>query len=207
MKEVAANPAGSPPPSKKKRILVVEDESTTRLFLLNQLKKAGLEVDAAANGNIGLRKVKDAHFDALILDLMLPGIKGEDFIKEVRKKESLANIPIFVITSAQRMDPWRKRGAKAGATKVFDKASPIETIVAEIANHLIPKAPAAEPSTPATADANTRPVPAKASEISPRVPRATAPVPAATPVNLTAAPAKEGPLFTPLPSGQIGRAH
>lgn len=209
MNEVVSKPAETPPPpSRKKRILVVEDESTTRLFLLNQLKKAGLEVEAAANGNIGLKKIKDGRFDAVILDLMLPGIKGQDFIKEVRKKESLADIPIFVCTSAQRMEPWRRRGAKAGATKVFDKAAPVDSIVAEIVNHLATiKAATEAPATAAKGETVPQPVQGRTPEISPLVPETvftqTPPVIAAAPANVNAA-TKEGgqPLFTPLPAGR-----
>ncbi len=121
----------------RKRILLVEDHSRTRFILLNQLNKAGLDVELASNGPMALKKISEMRVDAVILDLMIPGIKGVDLIKEVRKKKGLGEIPIFVCTSAVRMDVWRKRGTKAGATKIYDKAStPVETIVAEVVTHL-----------------------------------------------------------------------
>jgi len=144
--ETVEHAADTSPSTKKKRILLAEDDSTTRLFLLNHLKKRGLEVDTAPNGNLALKKLKGGGFDAVILDLMLPGVKGRELIKEIRKGKHCTEIPIFVVTSAQRIDLWRKLSTKAGATKVLDKAAPVETIVAEIVDYLIPKAKKTPPA-------------------------------------------------------------
>jgi CheY-like chemotaxis protein len=112
-----------------------------------------LDVDTAPNGNIALRKFKGGGFDAVILDLMLPGIKGKELIKEIRKTKHGADIPVFAVTSAERMELWRKRGTKAGATKVLDKAAPVERIAAEIAAYLNPKPKEAKPAKPKEAEA------------------------------------------------------
>ena len=209
-----ADNSAETPSNKKKRILVVEDESTTRLFLLNQLKKAGLEADTAVNGGIALKKLKEGHFDAVILDLMLAGMKGQDLIKEIRKKEELANLPVFVVTSAQRMDPWRKRGSKAGATKVFDKAAPIDTIVADIVAHLNPKPKEAldkKQTTPVTHDLEVSdPLPetiVTAPRAAPQPPKPTPPaavVPASPgrDTTHTARPVGSAPAPTPTPVAQ-----
>src|SRR5204862_412914 len=71
---------------------------------------------------------------------------GRELIKEIRKGKHCTEIPIFVVTSAQRIDLWRKLSTKAGATKVLDKAAPVETIVAEIVDYLIPKAKKTPPA-------------------------------------------------------------
>ena len=145
MSETVENAVEASAATKRKRILLAEDDSTSRLFLLNQLKKRGLDVDTAPNGNIALKKFKGGGFDAVILDLMLPGIRGKELIKEIRKTKHGADIPIFAVTSAERMELWRKRGTKAGATKVLDKAAPVERIAAEIAAYLNPKPKEAKP--------------------------------------------------------------
>lgn len=140
MKEVVEQSAAAFPPNRRKRILVVEEETTARMFLLNQLKKAGLEIDTAANGGIAFKKLKDSYFDAIIIDLALADMKGQDLVKEIRKNQVLANLLIFVCASAQRPDPWRGRGVKAGVTRVFDKGtSTVDAVVADIVAHLIPK--------------------------------------------------------------------
>jgi chromosome segregation ATPase len=149
VKEVVDKPAETPPPNRRKRILVVEDESTARMFLLNQLKKAGLEIDTAANGGIALRKLRDGNFDAVIVDLMLMDVRAQDLVKQIRKNQAWANLLIFLCANEERPDPWHGRGAKVGVTKVFDKSSStVEDVVSEIVAYLLPK-PKEAPTTPA----------------------------------------------------------
>ena len=182
--------------NRKKRILVAEDESTARMFLLNQLKKAGFDIETASNGGIALRKLKDGNFDALIVDIMLSDVKVPDLVKQIRKTEAWANVLIFACVNAQRPDPWRGRAARNGLTKVFDKSTTtVEAVVAEIASYLVPKpkdAAAQEPSAEKKEPAKSAP------EISPAIPEAVI-----TPVQRTPAqPAQQNPAFTPLPTGR-----
>src|SRR4051812_49926330 len=76
-------------PAKKKRILLAEKESTGRYLLLQQLNKAGLEVELAPNGALALKKLAEVEVDAIILDSSLPDIKGQDIIKQIRRKKGL----------------------------------------------------------------------------------------------------------------------
>ena len=129
----ANSPVPSAPSPAAKRLLLIEDEPATRLVLLNQLRKAGFEVDVASNGHVALQKLATHCPDAIFMDLLLPDVRGVDVIKEARRNTKFGNKPIYVCTSATRMDVWTRRGTKAGATKVFDRAStPVEQIVAEV---------------------------------------------------------------------------
>src|SRR6266852_3593395 len=133
------------PNTKSKRVLLIEDEPLTRLVLLQKLRTAGFEVDFASNGRIALEKLSSGHPDAIFMDLLLPYVKGEGVIKQARRNPVFANRPIYVCTSAAHMDAWTRRGIKAGATKVFNKAStPIDQIIAEVAADLMAPEPAAE---------------------------------------------------------------
>src|SRR6266849_1028600 len=134
------------PNTKGKRVLLIEDEPLTRLVLLQKLRTAGFEVDFASNGRIALEKLSSGHPDAIFMDLLLPYVKGEGVIKQARRDPVFANRPIYVCTSAAHMDAWTRRGIKAGATKVFNKAStPIDQIIAEVAADLLRHGPAADP--------------------------------------------------------------
>jgi len=131
----------------KKRVLLIEDEPSTRLVLLQKLRSAGLDVEVAANGKIALEKIRSHSPDAIFMDLLLPRVKGVDVIKAARQDPQFANRPIYVCTSAALMRVWTRRGTKAGATKVFNRAStPIDAIVAEVAavllGHELPAMPA-----------------------------------------------------------------
>src|SRR5258708_2518062 len=133
------------PGAKAKRVLLIEDQSEARLLFLQKLRGAGFEVDVAPNGRLALEKLRSHCPDAIFMDLLLPCVKGVDVIKEARKDPKFADRPIYACTSAVNMKAWTRRGAKAGATKVFDRArTPIDQIVAEVAADLIkPSASAA----------------------------------------------------------------
>jgi PAS domain S-box-containing protein len=121
------------PEIKKKRLLLVEDDAPTRLALMRMLRQAGFDVDVAVNGALALEKVRKNCPDALFMDLLLPEVKGVDVIKEARRHPQFGGRPIFVCASAARMGAWSHRALKAGATKVFDRATmPIDAIVADI---------------------------------------------------------------------------
>src|SRR6266852_66670 len=131
--------------TKGKRVLLIEDEPLTRLVLLQKLRTAGFDVEFAPNGPIALEMLRGSHPAALFMDLMLPYGKGEAVIKQARRDPVFGNRPIYVCTSASLMDAWTRRGIKAGATKVFNKAStPIDQIIAEVAADLMAPEPAAE---------------------------------------------------------------
>src|SRR6266567_2546509 len=133
------------PNTKAMRVLLIEDEPLTRLLLLQKLRTAGLEVDFAPNGRIALEKLRSGRPDAIFMDLLLPYVKGEGVIKQARREPVFADRPIYVCTSAALMDAWTRRGIKAGATKVFNKAStPIDQIIAEVAADLLSHGPAAD---------------------------------------------------------------
>src|SRR5260370_11639375 len=79
--------------------------------------------------------------------LLLPYGKGEAVIQQARRDPVFGNRPIYVCTSASLMDAWTRRGIKAWATKVFNKAStPIDQIIADAAADLMAPELAAYPS-------------------------------------------------------------
>ena len=130
----------------KRRILLIEDDSRTRLVLWDKLRAAGFEVIHASNGVLGMEKLRNGPVpDAIFMDILLPFVKGVEVIREVRRQKEFATLPIFVCTSADNMTAWRRRGTRAGATKVFDKAAtPIDAIIADVTATVLgrPAAPA-----------------------------------------------------------------
>ncbi|MBM7561066.1 response regulator transcription factor [Fusibacter tunisiensis] len=82
----------------KQRILIVDDEIHILELLRYNLEANGFEVVEAETGEIALEKVTSESPDAIILDLMLPGIDGIDVLRRVRKS-SQSNIPIIMLTA------------------------------------------------------------------------------------------------------------
>lgn len=68
------------------RVLVIDDELGIREGCRRALTPHGFEVDVAENGPAGLRKLREAHFDILLLDAMLPGMTGLQVLEQVRQE-------------------------------------------------------------------------------------------------------------------------
>src|SRR5439155_20169537 len=124
---------------------------------------------------LALEKLRTTRPDAIFMDLLLPYVKGVEVIKQARRHPHFASRPIYVCTSAARMAAWTRRGNKAGATKIFDKAAtPIDDIIAEVAADLLgrtAKAAPAHPELPGKAGAGSPTVPTRANVAGPRRPQ------------------------------------
>ena len=102
-----------------KKILVVEDDNTIHKFIKELLEKERYIVISAYSGTEALTIIKNGNIDLILLDLMLPGIKGEDIIKKVNK-----TIPIIVISAKTAPNDKAKvliEGANDYITKPFEK--------------------------------------------------------------------------------------
>jgi len=89
---------------KNKEVLVVEDDYFLARVLKNSLAKEGVDVFIAENGENALKYLENNVPNAVVLDLMLPGISGFDFHEEMKKNEKLKNIPIIVNTNLRSAD-------------------------------------------------------------------------------------------------------
>src|SRR5262245_38878905 len=84
-------------PFKKKQVLVVDDDRALRHALSAMLDNAGFGIAEAADGVSGLTQIQDHHFDLVILDLGLPGIRGLDILSEIQTLESPPKV--IIVTS------------------------------------------------------------------------------------------------------------
>ena len=84
---------------KSKHILVIDDDSATRIILRKMLVKDGWRVDEAENGKVALDRIKKEKPELILLDLLMPVMDGFKFLKVIKGKDSLTDIPIIVITS------------------------------------------------------------------------------------------------------------
>ncbi|MBE0469834.1 MAG: PAS domain S-box protein [Methyloprofundus sp.] len=81
------------------RILVVEDEPDVAEVLTGLLERSGFKIDIAYNGEQALSLLQKHTYDAMTLDLMLPGMSGIEVIRRVRLDEQTATLPILVISA------------------------------------------------------------------------------------------------------------
>ena len=80
-------------------VLILEDDRDVALLLNLMLKKAGFESDMAYDAAQALEWLALRHYDVLTLDLMLPDRDGISLIRELRMRESTADLPIIVVSA------------------------------------------------------------------------------------------------------------
>lgn len=102
------------------RILVVDDDPLTLGFLAKLLRQNGYAVDEASEGNDGLFKASNWDYDAMVLDVVLPGINGWEILRRLRETKKT---PVLMLTTrGNTID--RIRGLDTGAddyvVKPFD---------------------------------------------------------------------------------------
>jgi PAS domain S-box-containing protein len=113
-------------------VLVVEDDPATRQLLSRELSRAGWRVTEAANGRVALDEVARERPAMVLLDLMMPEMDGFEFLDELRRSHSSAEIPVVVITAMTLTEADRRR-LNGGVERVVQKR-PLEedTLLAEV---------------------------------------------------------------------------
>ena len=101
------------------RILVTEDNPDISRLLCDFLRQEGYEVTAAFSGSEAALLLERERFDLMLLDLMLPGLSGEELLARVRESSSL---PIIVLSAKGKEDKYRvlRMGADDFISKPFD---------------------------------------------------------------------------------------
>ncbi|NOU90891.1 response regulator [Paenibacillus sp. LMG 31460] len=87
------------PERQSNSILVIEDDITTSQMMTQMLEKEGYKVTKAKDGRVALQFMAHAIPQLILLDLMMPGMDGFEFVTELRKREEWRWIPIVVITA------------------------------------------------------------------------------------------------------------
>lgn len=107
-----------------KHILVIDDEKAIRTTIQISLEiLRGWKVTLAESGEKGLQKLEAERPDAILLDLEMGGMNGIFFVRKLRERPMLCNIPIVLITTqAHFMEPikYRHMGINGFISKPFE---------------------------------------------------------------------------------------
>ena len=128
LRRVLAEPFGAEPACrpvqlnaeafKGKKILLVEDNELNREIAVEILKEAGFEVESAEDGEIAVRKMKqaaDGQYDLILMDIQMPNMDGYEATRQIRAlpDAAKAGIPIYAMT-ANAFEEDRQNALKAG---------------------------------------------------------------------------------------------
>jgi two-component system, OmpR family, response regulator len=111
------------------RVLVVEDERELAEMLVRGLGEAGFRVDAALDGPTAILKASESVFDALVLDVMLPGANGFEVCAELRRRRVWT--PILMLTARDSVDD-RVEGLEGGADDYVPKPFAFAELIARL---------------------------------------------------------------------------
>ena len=110
------------------RILVVDDEPTVREIVTRYLAQSGFDVTTAGSGPDALRVAAETEPDLIVLDLMLPGLSGEEVCRQIRRQSM---VPIIMLTARAR-EPERLQGLELGADDYVVKPFSPRELVARV---------------------------------------------------------------------------
>ena len=122
----------SPPPPRARRILVVDDDPGLNRLVRAILRSAGFDVTTAADGRQALAIALAQHFDAVVLDLLMPELDGRGFFREFRAAGETS--PVLIVSAYGAHDAQRELGAEGSITKPFDP----EVLLHTLDNLLVP---------------------------------------------------------------------
>ena len=115
----------------KPSILVVEDDADIQQLVSYNLIKSGFNVTCADSGEEALQLLAREHFDAMVLDLMLPGKDGNEICRAVRNQETTRALPIIMLT-AKSEDDDVVSGLGCGADDYVTKPFSPRVLIARI---------------------------------------------------------------------------
>lgn len=110
-------------------ILFVEDEAKIANFVRAGLKEQGFVVDYCDNGDEGYLRALDNEYDAIVLDIMMPGKDGLSILKLLRRQGR--NAPVILLTARNELDD-RLEGLNLGADDYIAKPFFVEELAARI---------------------------------------------------------------------------
>ncbi len=118
------------------RILIVEDDNHINGLLKEALSKEGYDCEQAFSGTEALRLLSENPYSLVLLDLMLPGISGEELLAQIRQRSSL---PVIVLTAKDSLDDkidLLTKGADDYMTKPFEMKEMLARVQVQLRHRL-----------------------------------------------------------------------
>ncbi|MFQ5488450.1 MAG: phosphate regulon transcriptional regulator PhoB [Gammaproteobacteria bacterium] len=127
-------------------LLLVEDEAPLRDMLRFALADEDYEISEAADASEGLARLRERRPDLILLDWMLPGMSGIEFLRRLRREAAFQEIPVIMLTARGEEDD-RVQGLQEGADDYLSKPFSTRELKARI-QALLRRTAAARPEGP-----------------------------------------------------------
>ncbi len=111
------------------RVLLVDDEVEFVETLAERMRARGLEVATATNGAEALRLAEQENFDAVVLDLAMPGMDGIETLEHMLRRQP--DLQVMLLTGQATVQK-AVEATRLGAIEVFEKPTDIETLIGKI---------------------------------------------------------------------------
>lgn len=111
------------------RILLLEDQESLRSSTRKGLEEMGIAVDAVEDGDVALKQALSTPYDALVLDIMVPGRDGLSILRVLRDKNN--STPVILLTARSTL-PEKIEGLNLGADDYLTKPFYIEELAARL---------------------------------------------------------------------------
>ena len=125
------------------RVLIVDDEESMRLYLARILATVlKVEVTLAGTCEQALRLARNYAYDAILLDLLMPGVGGFEVLKEIRRASPNIATPVIIVSvlsDQATRDRCMRLGANAYVVKPIERNSLVATVKAQMAGRSKPK--------------------------------------------------------------------
>lgn len=118
------------PEELKANVLLVDDEEQFLKVFSQRLEGKGLKVDTSTTGEEALKKVKGKDFDAIILDLVMPGMSGIETLKRIRSENP--DLQIILLTGHATVEKGVE-AIKTGAVDFLEKPADLNKILEKVA--------------------------------------------------------------------------
>jgi DNA-binding response OmpR family regulator len=116
-------------------VLVVEDDPGIRMLLVAVLSRTGLEVETAGNGESALEAIRRRSYDLIVLDLLMRGVSGYDFLQQAERASPAIGSRIIVVTAASSAELAR-HSLDTQVFKVLRKPFDLEDLLATVSSCL-----------------------------------------------------------------------
>lgn len=119
------------------RVLVVDDNEVNALVATAMLERMGLATEVARDGHEALARMRERHFDAVLMDLQMPGLDGTSATRQWRLSERGPRLPIIALT-ANASEADQQASLAAGMDNYLAKPFLMEDLARVLSEYLLP---------------------------------------------------------------------